>query len=282
MLPSEDEFPYAIRTVSEVLSSNGSTSQASVCGSTLALMDAGVPIKAPVAGIAMGLMKDKETGKVVVLSDIQGLEDFFGDMDFKVAGTTKGITAIQMDIKIHGIDEKILREALERARIGRLHILGKMLEVLPEPRKQLSPYAPKIISFNIDPEKIGDVIGKQGAVINKIIEETGVKIDIDDDGKVCVCSTNEQMNQRAKEIIEAIAMTIEKGQKFTGKVTRLMQFGAFVELVPTKEGMIHISKLSSKHVEKVEDVVNVGDTVEVEVIKVDEKGRIDLKLVEKK
>ena len=282
MLPSEEEFPYAIRTVSEVLSSNGSTSQASVCGSTLALMDAGVPLKAPVAGIAMGLMKDKENGKVVVLSDIQGLEDFFGDMDFKVAGTTKGITAIQMDIKIHGIDEAILREALERARIGRLHILGKMLEVLPEPRKSLSPYAPKIISFNIDPDKIGDVIGKQGAVINKIIEETGVKIDIDDDGKVCVASTDELMNQKAKNIILSIAEDLEKGKKYEGKVVRIMQFGAFVEIAPGKDGMIHISKLSDKRVEKVEDVVKIGDKVEVEVIKIDEKGRVDLKLISKK
>ena len=282
MLPSEEEFPYAIRTVSEVLSSNGSTSQASVCGSTLALMDAGVPIKAPVAGIAMGLMKDKKTGKVVVLSDIQGLEDFFGDMDFKVAGTKDGITAIQMDIKIHGIDEPILREALERARIGRLHILGKMLEVLPEPRKSLSPYAPKIISFNINPEKIGDVIGKQGAVINKIIEQTGVKIDIEDDGKVCIASTDEIMNQKAKKIILSIAEDIEKGKKYDGTVVRIMQFGAFVEIAPGKDGMIHISKLSDKRVEKVEDVVNIGDKVEVEVIKIDDKGRVDLKLISKK
>ena len=282
ILPSEEEFPYAIRTVSEVLSSNGSTSQASVCGSTLALMDAGVPIKAPVAGIAMGLMKDKKTNKVVVLSDIQGLEDFFGDMDFKVAGTKDGITAIQMDIKIHGIDEPILKEALERARIGRLHILGKMLDVIKEPRKSLSPYAPKIISFNINPDKIGDVIGKQGAVINKIIEETGVKIDIEDDGTVCVASTNEEMNQKAKNIILSIAEDLEKGKKYEGTVVRIMQFGAFVEIAPTKEGMIHISKLSDKRVEKVEDVVKIGDKVQVEVIKIDDKGRVDLKLVNKK
>lgn len=281
MLPSEEQFPYAIRTVSEVLSSNGSTSQASVCGSTLALMDAGVPIKAPVAGIAMGLMKDKESGKVVVLSDIQGLEDFFGDMDFKVAGTKDGITAIQMDIKIHGIDEPILREALERARIGRLHILSKMLEVLPEPRKWLSPYAPKIISFNINPDKIGDVIGKQGAVINKIIEQTGVKIDIDDNGKVCVASTDEIMNQKAKQIILSIAEDLERGKKYDGTVVRILPFGAFVEIAPTKEGMIHISKLSEKRVEKVEDIVKIGDKVQVEVIKVDEKGRVDFKLISK-
>ena len=282
VLPSEEEFPYAIRTVSEVVSSNGSTSQASVCGSTLALMDAGVPISSPVAGIAMGLMKDKQSGKVVVLSDIQGLEDFFGDMDFKVAGTEKGITAIQMDIKIHGIDEQILREALERARIGRLHILGKMLEVLPEPRKNLSPYAPKIISFNIDPDKIGDVIGKQGAVINKIIDETGVKIDISDEGVVSIASTDELMNQKAKNIILAIVTDLEKGKTYQGKVVRILQFGAFVEVAPGKDGMIHISKLSDKRVEKVEDVVNIGDNVEVEVIKIDPKGRVDLKLISKK
>lgn len=280
VLPSEEEFPYAIRTVSEILSSNGSTSQASVCGSTLALMDAGVPIKAPVAGIAMGLMK--QDNKVAVLSDIQGLEDFLGDMDFKVAGTKDGITAIQMDIKIHGIDENILREALERARIGRLHILSKMLEALPAPREHLSKYAPKIINFMINPEKIGDVIGKQGSTINKIIDETGVKIDINDDGMVMIASTDEAMNERAKAIILGLVEEVEKGKTYTGKVVRIMQFGAFVEILPGKDGMVHISKLSTKHIDKVEDVVNIGDTVVVEVIKIDEKGRVDLKLVEKK
>ncbi len=279
VLPSEEEFPYAIRTVSEVLSSNGSTSQASVCGSTLALMQAGVPIKAPVAGIAMGLIKDEESGKVVVLSDIQGLEDFLGDMDFKVAGTSKGITAIQMDIKIKGIDEKILREALERARLGRMHILGIMTSVIAEPNKELSPYAPKIITFNINPDKIKDVIGSGGKTINKIIDETnGVKIDITDEGMVMVAGTDVAMLEKAKKIILDIATDIEVGQTYTGTVTRILPFGAFVELGYDKEGMIHISKLSSKHVEKVEDVVKIGDNVEVECIKI-EKGKIDLKLL---
>ena len=280
VIPSEEEFPYAIRVVSEILSSNGSTSQASVCGSTLSLMDAGVPIKAPVAGIAMGLIKDEPSGKVAILSDIQGLEDFLGDMDFKVAGTTKGITAIQMDIKIKGIDEKILREALERARKGRLHILGIMTDCIAEPRKELSKYAPKIISFSIKPEKIGDVIGSQGKVINKIIEETGVKIDIEDDGKVLVMGVEADKMERAKEMILGIAEDLELEKTYTGTVARILQFGAFVDLGFGKEGMIHISKLSSKRVEKVEDVVKIGDKVEVKVIKI-EKGKVDLKLIGK-
>ena len=279
VIPSYEEFPYCIRTVSDVLSSNGSTSQASVCGSTLSLMDAGVPIKAPVAGVAMGLIKEGK--KVTVLTDIQGLEDFLGDMDFKVAGTEKGITAIQMDIKIKGIDERILRTALEQARVGRLHILGKMMEALDHVRPELSKYAPKIISFNIDPEKIGDVIGKSGSTINKIIEETGVKIDIDDDGKVSIASANKEMNERAKEIILGITEELEVGKQYTGKVVKIMQFGAFVEIAPTKDGMIHISKLSKERVEKVEDVLKLEDKVKVEVIKIDDKGRVDLKLVEK-
>ncbi|HRX13799.1 MAG TPA: polyribonucleotide nucleotidyltransferase [Eubacteriales bacterium] len=279
VLPSEAEFPYAIRTVSEVLSSNGSTSQASVCGSTLSLMDAGVPISAPVAGIAMGLMKSEDGEKVVVLSDIQGIEDFFGDMDFKVAGTKNGITAIQMDIKIKGIDRTILETALEQARVGRLHILGKMLEVLPEPRKDLSKYAPKIISFSIDVEKIREVIGSGGKVINKIIEDTGVKIDIADDGTVFIATPDSEMAQKAKSIVLAIAKDPEPGDEFDGKVVRILDFGAFVELAPGKDGMIHISKLSKDRVEKVTDVVNMGDKVKVKVIKIDEKGRIDLKLV---
>lgn len=279
VLPSFEEFPYAIRTVSDIMSSNGSTSQASVCGSTLALMDAGVPIKAPVAGVAMGLIKEGK--KVSVLTDIQGLEDFLGDMDFKVAGTDKGITAIQMDIKIKGIDEQILREALEQARVGRLHILGKMMECLDHVKPELSKYAPKIISFNIDPEKIGDVVGKAGKTINKIIDETGVKIDISDEGAVTIASVNAEMNERAKQIILGITEDVKVGNQYTGTVARLMNFGAFVELAPTKEGMIHISKLSKERVEKVEDVVKVGDRVKVEVIKVDDKGRVDLKLLEK-
>lgn len=281
VLPSEEEFPYAIRTVSEVLSSNGSTSQASVCGSTLALMDAGVPIKAPVAGIAMGLMKSKDQSKVVVLSDIQGLEDFFGDMDFKVAGTSEGITAIQMDIKIKGIDKEILTTALAQAKEGRLQILGKMLDVIKAPRKELSKYAPKIISFKIDPEKIREVIGTGGKVINKIIEQTGVKIDISDDGDVYIATNDEKMANKAKEIIEAIVVDIEAGIKLKGTVSDIKPFGAIVEFAPGKDGMIHISKLSNKHVEKVEDVVKIGDSVEVEVLKVDPKGRVDLKLVKK-
>ena len=280
VLPSEEEFPYAIRTVSEVLSSNGSTSQASVCGSTLALMDAGVPIKSAVAGCAMGLIKDEKSGKVAILTDIQGLEDFLGDMDFKVAGTTKGITAIQMDIKIKGIDEKILREALARAREGRLFILNKMNQVLSAPRKTLSPYAPKIISFSINPDKIKDVIGSGGKMINKIIDETGVKIDIEDDGLVMICGLDQEKSNRAKEIILSIAEDLEVGKIYTGKVVRILQFGAFVEVGFNKEGMIHISKLSNKRVEKVEDVVNIGDTVEVECIKIND-GKVDFKLVGK-
>ena len=281
VLPSEEEFPYAIRTVSDVLSSNGSTSMASTCGSTLALMDAGVPIKAPAAGIAMGLMKDKDSDKVAVLTDIQGLEDFLGDMDFKVTGTSKGITAIQMDIKIHGIDRKILSTALEQARVGRLEILKLMLKTIKEPRKELSKYAPKIISFNIDPDKIREVIGSGGKVINQIIAETGVKIDIDDDGKVCVASTDMEKMQRAKQIILTIATDLELNCEYEGTVTRTTTFGAFVEVAPGKEGMVHISKLSKDRVEKVEDVVNVGDRVLVKTIKIDERGRVDMKLIKK-
>ena len=281
VIPSEEEFPYALRLVSEVLSSNGSSSMASVCGSTLSLMDAGVPIKAPVSGVAMGLIKDEASGKVVVLTDIQGLEDFFGDMDFKVAGTKNGITAIQMDIKIKGIDEQILTTALTQANEGRLEILNKMLEVIPEPRKELSPYAPKIISFKINPEKIGEVIGQGGKTINKIIEKTGVKIDIEDDGTVMISSAVIDDCYAAKTIIEDIVFVPEVGERYTGTVVRIMQFGAFVEISSNCDGMIHISKLATKRVERVEDVVKIGDKVEVEVIKVDEKNRVDLKLVKK-
>lgn len=280
VLPNEESFPYAIRTVSEVISSNGSTSQASVCGSTLALMDAGVPIKAPVAGIAMGLIKNEEKGKISVMSDIQGLEDFYGDMDFKVAGTAEGITAIQMDIKIKGINEEILRTALAQAREGRLFILGKMLEVIPETRNDLSKYAPKIISFNIDPDKIRDVIGSGGKTINKIIEDTGVKIDINDDGLVFIASSDTEMAEKAKKIVNAIIKDPDVGEEIEGKVVRIMTFGAFVEIAPGKNGMIHISKLSKDRVEKVEDVVNIGDFVRAKVIKVGEKG-IDMKLLSK-
>ena len=281
VIPSESEFPYAIRTVSEVLSSNGSSSMASVCGSTMSLMDAGVPLKAPVAGVAMGLIKDEEKGKVAILTDIQGLEDFLGDMDFKVAGTKDGITAIQMDIKIKGIDENILRTALEQAKIGRMKIMQQMLDVIPEPRKELSPYAPKIITFAIDVDKIKDVIGSGGKVINKIIEQTGVKIDIDDDGNVFVSSVDLDACNQAKKIIELICKDPEKNDVIEGEVKRIMSFGAFVEYAPGKEGLIHISKLSKDRVEKVEDVVNIGDRVTAKVIKIDDKGRVDLKLVEK-
>lgn len=279
VIPTEEEFPYTLRLVSEVLSSNGSSSMASVCGSTLALMDGGVPIKSPVAGIAMGLIKDEK--KIAVLSDIQGLEDFLGDMDFKVTGTEKGITAIQMDIKIKGLDEGILKTALEQARLGRLNILGQMLEVLDKPRKNVSKYAPKILTFNIDSEDIKDVIGSGGKVINKIIEETGVKIDIEDSGKVFIASPDIAKAQRAKEIILSIAENLEVGKIYSGKVVRIMNFGAFVEIAPGKDGMIHISKLSTGRVEKVEDVVKIGDIVEVEVLKIDDKGRVDLKLIAK-
>ncbi|MBP5193294.1 MAG: polyribonucleotide nucleotidyltransferase [Clostridia bacterium] len=283
VIPSEDEFPYAIRLVSEVLSSNGSTSQASVCGSTLALMDAGVPIKAPVAGIAMGLIKDVESGKVSIMRDIQGLEDFLGDMDFKVAGTTKGITAIQMDIKIKGIDEAILRKAISQANEGRQFILNKMLEVIPEPNKELSRYAPKIITFTINPDKIREVIGTGGKVINKIIEETGVKIDITDDGKVNIATYGEDMTNanRAKAIILSIAKDLEVGDMFISTVARILpKVGAFVELSPGKDGMIHISKISDRKIASVEEVLSIGDAVKVEIIKIGEKG-IDLKLLEK-
>ncbi len=286
VLPAEDCFPYAIRTVSEVISSNGSTSQASVCGSTLALMDAGVPIKAPVAGVAMGLIKDDVNDKLHILTDIQGIEDFFGDMDFKVAGTEEGITAIQMDIKIKGINREILTRALEQARQGRLHILGKMLDVLSAPRKELSKYAPKIVSFAINPDKIREVIGSGGKTINKIIEETGVKIDISDDGTIFIASSDAEAIASARQIVEDIVREYEVGEEFEGTVVKIMendkgQFGASVKITSNKDGMIHISKLSKERVEKVTDVVNVGDKVKVRIIKIDEKQRIDLKLIKK-
>ncbi len=277
MIPSEEEFPYAIRLVSEVMSSNGSTSQASVCGSTLSLMDAGVPIKRPVAGAAMGLIKaTDDSGKVAILTDIQGLEDFLGDMDFKVAGTTEGITAIQMDIKIKGIDEAILRQALRQAHDARMFILGKMLECLPAPRDHMSKYAPKITRFTINPDKIREVIGSGGKTINKIIAETGVKIDIEDDGRVYISTADEDAAARARSMIEGIAKDPQVGDVFRGKVVRIMQFGAFVEFAPGKDGLVHISKLADKRVEKVEDVVNIGDELEVRVAEIDSQGRINL------
>jgi len=274
VIPPVEEFPYTIRLVSEVLSSNGSTSQASVCGSTLALLDAGVPIRKPVAGIAMGLIK--EENEVVILSDIQGIEDFLGDMDFKVAGTKDGITAIQMDIKIDGIDKDILQKALQQAREGRLFILDKMNSVISAPRPQLSPYAPKILITKIDPEKIRDIIGPGGKIINKIISETNVKIDIEDDGKIYVSSPDIKNAQRAIKMIEGLAKDIEEGDIYIGKVIRITNFGAFVEILPGKEGLVHISKLDKKRVEKVEDVVNVGDEILVKVTDIDKQGRINL------
>jgi polyribonucleotide nucleotidyltransferase len=283
VLPDEDKFPYAIRVVNDIMSSNGSSSMASVCGSTMALMDAGVPIKAPVAGVAMGLIKNQETGEFKVLTDIQGLEDFLGDMDFKVAGTVKGITAIQMDIKIKGISEEIMHTAINQANEGRQFILSKMLECVPEVSTTLSKYAPKIISFEINPEKIGDVIGKQGCVIKKIMEETGTEIEFneDDSGRGYISTYGPQENaERAKQIVMSIAHDPEVGDMFVGTVVRIMNFGAFVEFAPGKDGMIHISKLSDKRVEKVEDVVKIGDAVKVEIIKIGDKG-IDLKLLEK-
>ena len=277
VLPSEEEFPYAIRTVSETMESNGSTSQASICASSLSLMAAGVPIKSMVAGISCGLVTGEADEDYVLLTDIQGLEDFFGDMDFKVGGTREGITAIQMDIKIHGLTRQIIEEAIARCREARLFIMDEvMAPCIAEPRKELSKYAPKITQITIDPTKIGDVVGKQGKVINKIIEETGVKIDITDDGAVNVCGTDQDMINRAIEIIRNIVTEVEAGMIFTGKVVRIMEFGAFVELAPNKDGMVHISKLSDKRVAKVEDVVNIGDTVTVRVAEVDRMGRINL------
>ena len=282
VIPSEDEFPYAIRVVNDILSSNGSSSMASVCGSTMALMDAGVPIKAPVAGVAMGLIKDQATGEFRVLTDIQGLEDFLGDMDFKVAGTVNGITAIQMDIKIKGISEEIMHTAIEQANEGRQFILSKMLECVPEVAPELSKYAPRIISFKIDPEKIGDVVGKQGKVINSIIAETGTKIDIEDDGTVCIASYGDpESAQRAKAIIESIVHEPEVGDMFIGNVVRILsKVGAFVEFAPGKDGMIHISKMADRRIDSVEDVLAIGDMVKVQIIKIGEKG-IDFKLLEK-
>ena len=274
VIPSKEEFPYAIRLVSEVLSSNGSTSQGSVCGSTLSLLDAGVPIKDMVAGIAMGLIKDDE--KVAILSDIQGMEDHLGDMDFKVAGTEHGITAIQMDIKINGIDENILRTALEQARIGRLHILNEMRKTIYAPKPQLSKYAPKIITMNINPDKIRDVIGPGGKVITKIIDETGVKIDIEQTGEVFIAGIDQEMIDLAQKLIKDIVVEAEVGQTYKGKVTRITTFGAFVEILPGKEGLLHISHIAHERVAKVEDVLNIGDEVEVKVTEIDEKGRVNL------
>lgn len=279
VLPTVGEFPYAIRTVSETMESNGSTSQASICSSTLSLMAAGVPIKAMVAGISCGLVMGDTDDDYVVLTDIQGLEDFFGDMDFKVGGTHKGITAIQMDIKIHGLTRPVIEEAIAKTKEARTYILDEvMAPVISQPRAEVGKYAPKIDQISIDPQKIGDVVGKQGSVINKIIEETGVKIDISEDGNVAICGTDKDMIEKAKSIIETIVTDIEPGQIITGKVVRIMPFGAFVELKPKKDGMLHISRLSAKRVEKVEDVVRIGDMVTVKVLDVDKMGKISLSM----
>ncbi|WP_270582992.1 polyribonucleotide nucleotidyltransferase [Bacillus smithii] len=274
VVPNEKEFPYTIRLVSEVLESNGSTSQASICASTLAMMDAGVPIKAPVAGIAMGLVKSGE--HYTVLTDIQGMEDHLGDMDFKVAGTEKGVTALQMDIKIKGLNREILEEALQQARRGRLKILEHMMSTISKPRTHLSMYAPKILSVTINPDKIRDVIGPSGKQINKIIEETGVKIDIEQDGTIFISSVDEEMNNKAKKIIEDIVREVEPGQIYLGTVKRIEKFGAFVEIFNGKDGLVHISELAEERIRKVEDVVSIGDQILVKVINIDEHGRINL------
>lgn len=276
IIPSETEFPYTIRLVSEVIESNGSTSQASICASVLALMQAGVPIKSPVAGIAMGLIMDEQGEQFSILSDIQGMEDHLGDMDFKVAGTATGVTALQMDIKIEGINRAILEQALTQAKEGRLHILGKMLETISEPRKELSPYAPKITSLTINPDKIRDVIGPGGRIINKIIEETGVKIDIEQDGRVFIASVSQEANDRAKQIIEDLVREVQVGQMYLGTVKRVEKYGAFIELFAGKEGLCHISQLAEERVAKTEDVVAVGDKIMVKVTEIDDQGRVNL------
>lgn len=274
VIPTVEEFPYAIRVVSEILESNGSSSQASVCGSTMSLMNAGVPIKAPVAGIAMGLVNEGE--HFTVLTDIQGMEDALGDMDFKVAGTAKGITAIQMDIKIHGLSREILLAALQQAQKGRMFILGKMAECIDKPAEHLSPYAPKIITLTIPVDRIRDVIGSGGKIINKIISETGVKMDVEEDGHVYIATPDEEAAQRAKKWVEELTHEVQVGETYLGKVTRLMKFGVFVEILPGKEGMVHISQLATRRVEKPEDVVHEGDEIMVKVTEIDDKGRINL------
>ncbi len=277
VIPSREEFPYTILLVSEVMESNGSSSMASTCGSTLSLMHAGVPIKRPVSGIAMGMITDAD-GRFKVLSDIQGAEDHYGDMDLKVAGTERGITALQMDVKLDGVTLEMLRAAITQANEGRAHILGKMLATIPAPRKEMSPYAPRIITMKIDPEKIRDVIGKGGETINKIIDETGASIDIEDDGSVFITAPDGDGGEKAREWIHNLTRTVEAGEVFTGKVVRIMDFGAFVEILPGQDGLVHISELDHKRVEKVTDVVNVDDIVEVKVKEIDKMGRINLSI----
>ncbi|GLC32698.1 polyribonucleotide nucleotidyltransferase [Clostridium omnivorum] len=276
LIPSEEEFPYAIRLVSEVLSSNGSTSQASVCASTLALLDAGVPIKRPAAGIAMGLVTSEDLTRESILTDIQGIEDFFGDMDFKVAGTTEGITAIQVDTKIKGLSNDCIKETIEAAKIARLFLLDKINKCIPEPRKEMSPYAPRAYTMSIDPEKIRDVIGTGGKTINKIIAETGVKIDIKEDGKIFIMSNDGVGAQRALKMIDDLTREVKVGEIYLGRVTKIATFGAFVEILPGKEGLVHISKLDLNRVNKVEDVVSVGDEILVKVTEIDNQGRVNL------
>lgn len=281
VIPSEEEFPYAIRVVSEVLSSNGSSSMASTCGSCLALMDAGVPIKKPVSGIAMGLIERVEedgSSRYAILSDIQGMEDFLGDMDFKVTGTPDGITAIQMDIKVHGLSREILEQALEQARVGRAHILESMLEEIAEPRAELSPYAPRCISMRVHPDKVRLVIGPGGKNVNKIVEETGCKVDISDDdvGLISIYSSDEASAAKAKSMIEYLTADVEVGKTYEGEVKRIMNFGAFIEILPGKEGLLHISKIANHRVDKVEDVMNIGDKVVVKVTEIDNQNRINL------
>ena len=279
VLPTEEEFPYAIRTVSETFESNGSTSQASICASTMSLMAAGVPIKKPVAGISCGLVTGETDDDYIVLTDIQGLEDFFGDMDFKVAGTHDGITAIQMDIKIHGLTRPIVEEAIARTREARLYILDEVMKpAIAEPRAQVGKYAPKIISMQIDPQKIGDVVGQRGKTINAIIEQTGVKIDITDDGSVSICGTDADMMNRAAELIRIIVTDFEAGQVLTGKVVSIKEFGAFIEFAPGKEGMVHISKISKERINRVEDVLTLGDKVTVVCLGKDKMGRISFSM----
>jgi polyribonucleotide nucleotidyltransferase len=275
LIPGEDQFPYTIRVVSEVLESNGSTSMASVCGSTLALMDAGVPIRAPVGGIAMGLITGPD-GRYAILTDIQGIEDAMGDMDFKVAGSRMGVTALQMDIKTTGLSRRVLAEALAQAREARLKVLDVMAQAIPAPRAALSVHAPRILTIQIHPDKIRDVIGPGGKIINKITAETGTKIDIEQDGRVMIASTNEESARRAAQMIEGIVREVQVGETYRGRVTRLMNFGAFVEVLPGKEGLVHISELSYDHVNKVEDVVKVGDEIDVKVKEIDSMGRINL------
>jgi polyribonucleotide nucleotidyltransferase len=276
VMPPDEDFPYVVRIVTEILSSNGSTSMASVCGATLALMDAGVHLQAPVAGIAMGLITDEGDPRAAILSDIQGMEDALGDMDFKVAGSERGITALQMDMKIKGLEWSLLERALDQARAGRMHILGKMLETLPAPREEMSPWAPRIETIQINPDKIRDVIGPGGKTIRRIVEETGAQIDIEDDGRVFIASNNGMAMQQAIAMVRDLTEDVEVGKIYKGKVTRIMGFGAFVEIMPKKEGLVRIGQLADQRVEKVEDVVNIGDEIMVKVLEIDERGRVNL------